>query len=164
MNKLLPFLLAASLSLVAASASADTKIGYVQLNKIMQSPLSLEAGKKLQAEFTPRNAELAKLKKQLDDKKSAFDKDSAKLSEIERRNKSKELADLQIEFQRRDRELGEDFNLRESELKNSLQDRINKAVTNVSTAENYDLVLYSNAAYAGKKVDITDKVLKELNK
>lgn len=164
MNKLLPYFLAACLSLAATIASAEVKMGYVQLNKIMQSPQSLDTGKKLQSEFSPRNAELNRLKKQLDDKQAALDKDSAKLSELERRSKAKELSDLQVDFQRKQRELSEDFNLRESELKANLQDRINKAVTAVSTAEGYDLVLYNNAAYAGKKVDITDKVLKELSK
>ncbi|HEY8118259.1 MAG TPA: OmpH family outer membrane protein [Methylophilaceae bacterium] len=146
------------------SASADTKIGYVQLDKIMQSPQSLDAGKKLQSEFSPRSTDLNNLKKQLDDKQAAFDKDSAKLSDADRSKRSKELSDMQIDLQRKQRELSEDFNLRESELKTNLQDRINKAVTAVSVNEGYDLVLYGNAAYAGKKVDITDKVLKELSK
>ena len=41
-----------------------------------------------------------------------------------------------------------------------LQDRINRAVTTISQAEGYDLVLYGNAAYAGAKADITEKVIK----
>jgi outer membrane protein len=45
-----------------------------------------------------------------------------------------------------------------------LQDRINKAVTAVAEAEGYDLVVYSGVAFASKKVDITDKVLKSLGK
>lgn len=170
MNKLLPFLLAISLPLTALGAPADTKsgtdakMGYVQLDKIMQSPQSLDAGKKLQTEFGPRKADLDRLKKQLDDKQAALDKDSAKLSDADRSTRSKEISNLQIDLERKQRELSEDFNIRESELKANLQDRINKAVTAVSTAEGYDLVLYANAAYAGKKVDITDKVLKELSK
>ena len=44
------------------------------------------------------------------------------------------------------------------------RDRINKAVTSVAEAEGYDLVVYSGVAFASKKVDITDKVLKSLGK
>ena len=44
------------------------------------------------------------------------------------------------------------------------RNRINKAVTTVSEAEGYDLVVYGGVAYASKKVDITDKVLKALGK
>ena len=32
----------------------------------------------------------------------------------------------------------------------------------VAVAEGYDLILYGNAAYAGKKADITDKVIKAI--
>jgi len=37
-------------------------------------------------------------------------------------------------------------------------------VQTVSETENYDLVVYSGVAYASKKIDITDKVLKLLGK
>jgi outer membrane protein len=37
-------------------------------------------------------------------------------------------------------------------------------VTSVSKAEGFDLVLYGTAVYVGKKIDITDKVIKTLGK
>jgi outer membrane protein len=162
LNKILQVMLAASLLFVTASAVAETKMGYVQIERLMQSPQSLESGQKLQTEFSPRNAELERLKKQIDDKEAALNKDSPTMSENDRRTKSQDLSNLKIDFQRKQRELSEDFNLRKNEELSNLQDRINKAVTSVSQAEGYDLVFYGNAAYAGKKVDITDKVIKAL--
>jgi outer membrane protein len=159
---MLQFMLAASLLLVTASAKAETKIGYVQIERLMQSPPSLESGTKLQAEFKPRNAELERLKKQIEGREAALNKDLPTMSESDRRSKSQDLTDLKIDFQRKQRELSEDFNLRKNELLSNLQDRINKAVTSVSEAEGYDLVFYGNAAYAGKRVDITDKIIKAL--
>ena len=67
-------MLAASLLFLTASAVAETKIGYVQIEKIMQSPQSLETGTKLQAEFKPRNAELERLKKQIEEGKRIFER------------------------------------------------------------------------------------------
>ncbi len=162
MNKMLQCMLAASLLFVTASAVAETKMGYVQIQKLMQSPQSLESGKKLQAEFSPRNAELERLKKQVDAKEAALNKELSTMSESDRRTKSQDLSNLKIDFQRKQRELNEDFNMRKNEELASLQNRINKAVTSVSQTEGYDLVFYGNAAYAGKKADITDKVLKAL--
>ena len=95
---------------------------------------------------------------------TALDKDSLTMSEADRRNKERDISNQKIEFQRKQRELREDVNLRKNEELGSLQDRINKAVTAVSEAEGYDLVVYGGVAYASKKVDITDKVLKSLGK
>ena len=111
-------------------------------------------------EFVPRNTELQRLKKQLDDKEAALDKDMLTLTEPLRESRSREISELKLNFQQRQRELAEDFELRKRQERAKLQDRINKAVTTVSQAEGYDLVLYGNAAYAGPKADITDKVIK----
>jgi outer membrane protein len=146
----------------ATQAAAETKIGYVQIQNIMQSPASLEVGKKLQTEFSARNAELNRQKKLVDDKAAALDKNSLTMSEADRRAKSQEISNQRIDLQRKERELSEDFEMRKNEEKARLQDRVNKAVNAVAVAEGYDLVLYGNAAYAGKKADITDKVIKAI--
>jgi outer membrane protein len=164
LNKLLQFVLAASLTMIAVSAAAEIKVGYVNVEKIMQSPLSLETGKKLQKEFGPRNAELQRFRKQIEDREAALDKDAPAMSENDRRSKYQELSSLKLEFERKQREQHEDFNLRKNEEMSNLQDRIDKAVTSVSKAEGYDLVIYGTAAYVGKRVDITDKVIRALGK
>jgi outer membrane protein len=102
--------------------------------------------------------------KQIKDQQSALEKDNLTLSENDRHNKERDLNNIKIEFQRKQRELQEDVNLRKNEELASLQDRINKAVTSVAEADGYDLVIYSGVAYASKKADITDKVLKSLGK
>ncbi|MDR2219429.1 MAG: OmpH family outer membrane protein [Methylobacillus sp.] len=168
MNKLLKFLLASCFSLAAITATAapaDLKVGYVQVDKILQeAPQTIESGKKLEAEFKPRTQELERMQKQIQDQQAALDKDGLTLSETDRRNRERDIANNNLEFQRKQRELREDINLRKNEELSSLQDRINKAVTSVAESEGYDLVVYGGVAYASKKVDITDKVLKALGK
>lgn len=166
MNKMLRKLLVLSLLSIAMNVSAvELKVGYVQVDKILQdAPQTSESGKKLEKEFTPRKNELDRLQKQIRDTEAALEKDGLTLSEADRRNKERDAANLKIEFQRKQRELSEDVNMRKNEELGALQDRINKAVTAVSEAEGYDLVVYGGVAYASKKVDITDKVLKSLGK
>jgi outer membrane protein len=154
-------LIALSLSLNAA----ELKVGYVQVDKILQeAPQTAESGKKLEREFSPRSQELDKMQKQIRDIEATLDKEGVTLSESERRNKERDVSNLKIEFQRKQRELREDINLRKNEELSSLQDRINKAVQTVSETEGYDLVVYGGVAFASKKIDITDKVLKLLGK
>jgi len=162
----LKYLLAASLLVFAISShAAELKVGYVQVDKILQeAPQTAESGKKLEKEFSPRTQELERMQKQIKDGEAALDKDSLTMSETDRKNKERDLNNVKIEFQRKQRELREDVNLRKNEELGSLQDRINKAVTSVAETEGFDLVVYSGVAYASKKIDITDKVLKSLGK
>jgi outer membrane protein len=149
----------------ATGYTAELKVGYVQVDKILQeAPQTAETGKKLEKEFSPRSQELERMQKQVKDLETSLSKDSLTISETDRRNKERDLSNIKIEFQRKQRELREDVNLRKNEELGSLQDRINKAVTAVAEAEGYDLVVYGGVAYASKKVDITDKVLKSLGK
>lgn len=166
MNKLLQLLLVGSLGLAAGTAvAADTKLGFVNVEQILkEAPQTAESGKKLEREFSGRQQELERMAKQIKDTEASLDKDSLTMSETDRRNKERDLSNVKIEFQRKQRELREDVNLRKNEELGALQDRINKAVTSVSEAEGYDLVVYSGVAYSSKKVDITDKVLKALGK
>lgn len=166
MSKYVKILVLASLMTLAVNAqAAELKVGYVQVDKILQdAPQTAESGKKLEREFSPRTQELDRMSKQIKDLETTLDKEGLTISEADRRNKERDVQNIKIEFQRKQRELREDINLRKNEELGALQDRINKAVQSVSEAEGYDLVVYSGVAYASKKIDITDKVLKSLGK
>ncbi len=170
LNQMFKKLVSASVLVLTTTLSvslqaAELKVGYVQVDKILQeAPQTAESGKKLEREFSPRSQELERTQKQIRDIETALDKDGVTLSETDRRNKERDVSNLKIEFQRKQRELREDINLRKNEELTSLQDRINKAVQTVSETDGYDLVIYGGVAYASKKIDITDKVLKMLGK
>lgn len=156
---------AAIMMLSMSLSAAELKVGYVQVDKILQeAPQTAESSKKMEREFGPRSQELDKMQKQIRDIEAALDKDGVTMSESDKRTKERDVSNLKIEFQRKQRELREDINIRKNEELGALQDRINKAVQTVSEAEGYDLVVYSGVAYASKKIDITDKVLKSLGK
>lgn len=153
------------LVLGATASAAELKIGYVQVDKLLQeAPQTAESGKKLEKEFSPRSQELDRLQKQIRDLEAALDKDRLTATDADRRNRERDASNLKLEFQRKQRELREDINLRKNEELAVLQDRINKAVTSVAETDNFDLVVYGGVAYASKKIDITDKVLKLLGK
>jgi outer membrane protein len=153
------------MTLNLSGQAAELKVGYVQVDKILQeTPQTAESGKRLEKEFGPRSQELDRMSKQIKEIEAALDKEGSTISETERRNKERDVQNIKTEFQRRQRELREDINLRKNEELGNLQDRINKAVQAVAKAENYDLVMYSGVAYAVDRIDLTDKVLKLLGK
>jgi outer membrane protein len=143
-------------------SEAGSKVGFVQMKLIMQSQQSLDVGKKLMAEFKPRNAELEKFRKQIQDKEAVLEKDAANLSQRDLLAKRQEIEYLKIDFDRKKNRQHEDFLLRKQEELNNFQNNVNSAVTSLGQSEGYDLILYNTGGYIGAKVDVTDKVLKIL--
>ena len=143
--------------------SAEVKIGFVEIQKILKgAPQTVAANKKLEKEFTKRTAKLKKTVKEINSKEKAFKKNSMTMSETERAKKQRGIQALKIEAQRTEREVREDIDLRRREEIAKVQKQVNIAVEKVAKEQNYDLVLYQGVAYAGKKVDITDIVIKAL--
>ena len=153
------------LFLASLTAHADLKVGFVQVDKILQeAPQTIESNKKLEKEFSARTDKLKADVKSLKERESSFSKDALTMKESERDSKEKSLSQLRVDVQRKERELREDINIRRNEELGGLQEQINKAVTSVAKAESFDLVLYNGVAYASEKIDITDKILKSLGK
>ena len=159
------FLAFAALFLASLSVHADLKVGFVQVDKILQeAPQTIESNKKLEKEFSSRTEKLKADVKSLKERESSFSKDALTMKDSERDSKEKSLSQLRVDVQRKERELREDINIRRNEELGGLQEQINKAVTSVAKAEGFDLVLYNGVAYASEKIDITDKILKSLGK
>ena len=159
------FLAFATFFLASLSVYAELKVGFVQVDKILQeAPQTIESNKKLEKEFSSRTDKLKADVKALKERESSFSKDALTMKDSERGTKEKSLSQLRVDVQRIERELREDINIRRNEELGGLQEQINKAVTAVSKAEGFDLVLYNGVAYASEKIDITDKILKSLGK
>jgi outer membrane protein len=85
------------------------------------------------------------------------------LSESDRMKRQRELADLDKDLQRKQREFREDLNQRRNEELATVLERTNKVIKQIAEAEKFDIV-FQEAVYASPRIDITDKVLKALNK
>lgn len=157
--KCLPLLLVIASAHVAAE---DFRVGVVNLELIMRESVpAVKAGEKLKKEFAARDQEIKKLGKQMKDLQSLLEKEGVTLPDAERRNKERELANLNVSLQRTQREFSEDLNLRQNEELNMVLERANKAIQSIAENEKYDLVL-QEAVYRNPSIDITDKVLKYL--
>jgi outer membrane protein len=158
--------LAVSLVLASAFAAApvlaNTKMGFVNTEKILrEAPLSVSAQKKLEREFAARDQELQKLAKQARDLQAQLDKDGVTMSDSERKTKERELGNLNRDLQRQGREFREDLNLRRNEELGQIQERARKAIQDIAKAEKYDLIV-EQAVYVDPKSDITERVMKAL--
>ena len=158
--------LAVSLILASAFAAApllaDTKIGFVNTERLLrEAPLSIAAQKKLEREFSGRDQELQKMAKQARDLQAQLDKDGVTMSDSDRKSKERDLNNLNVELQRKGREFREDLNLRRNEELGQIQERARKAIQDIAKAEKFDLIV-EQAVYVDPKSDITDRVMKAL--
>ncbi|AKZ65319.1 OmpH [Herbaspirillum hiltneri N3] len=142
----------------------ESKIAFVSTERIFREAVPAKAAQtKLEAEFAKREKDIADMAARLKAQSDKLDKDAAILSESDRVKRQRDLGDLDKEFQRKQREFREDLNQRRNEELSVVLERTNKVIRQIAEAEKYDIV-FQEAVYASKRIDITDKVLKELSK
>ena len=147
-----------------AHAQQDLKIGFVSLDKILKDSTPAKAATaRLEQEFSKREKDLQELSVKLKSSAEKLDKDAPIISDAERSKRQRELGEMDKDFQRRQREFREDLNQRRNEEMAAVLDRASKVVKQMAETEKYDLVL-QEAVYVGPRIDITEKVLKALNK
>ncbi|MEN3365619.1 MAG: outer membrane protein [Burkholderiales bacterium] len=152
------------LPLMSVHAQEVSKIGFVSTERIFREAAPAKtASAKIEQEFSRRDKELQDMAARLKSMSDKLDKDTAVLSESDRMKRQRELADLDKDLQRKQREFREDLNQRRNEELATVLERTNKVIKQIAEAEKFDIV-FQEAVYASPRIDITDKVLKALNK
>lgn len=163
MSRIRIALLAAVLTFSFSPAWADSKIGFVNSQKVInEAPQATRAKKRIEKDFEKRDQDLQKMTKDLKLLQENLEKNSLTMSDSDRRAKEREFNDLNREFQRRQREFREDLSQRQNEEMAGIFDKVNKIIRQIAEAEKYDII-FQDAVYASPRIDITDKVLKALN-
>lgn len=142
----------------------ELKAGFVSTERIFRDAAPAKAATaKLEQEFSKREKDLQELANRLKASAEKLDKDGPVLSDAERGKRQRELAEMDKDFQRRQREFREDLNQRRNEELAVVLERANKVIKQIAEAEKYDII-FQEAVYASPRIDITEKVLKALNK
>jgi outer membrane protein len=172
MPSIRPFLLAAALALVSVSAAAQQtpqpqsvgKLGFVNTERILRDSVPAQrAQKKIESEFMKRDQELARIAEQLKRMQDELDRNGMTMSESQRRTREREFGELNREFQRRQREFREDLNQRRNEELAQVVELANRVIRQIAEQEKFDII-FQDAVFASPRIDITDKVIKALDK
>lgn len=153
---------ALAVALVPAVAQESTKIGFVNTERILRDATPAKsAQQKLEQEFSRREKELQDMGARLKSLGERLDRDASVMSDADRLRRQREFSDLEKDFQRRQREFREDLNQRRNEELSQVIDQVNRAIKQIAEQESYDLIL-QEAVVASPRIDITDKVLRAL--
>lgn len=141
----------------------EHKIAYVSYERVSRDAAPFKAAaQKIEQEFSRRQKELQEMAARIKGMAEKLDKDAPVLPESERIKRQRELAELDRDFQRKQREYREDYNERHNQELAAVLEKAYKVIKQVAEAEKYDIVI-QEAIYFSPRVDITDKVLKALN-
>lgn len=150
-------------SSVVASVK-EARIGAVNPDRILsESAPAKAAQQRLEQEFSKRGRDL----QDMDSKRKAL---AAQLDVLASNSatppadvvkKQRELQQLEIDFQRKQRSFQEDLNQRRSEEYAAILDRANRAIRDIAKRNGYDLIV-QEGVYMSPQIDITDQVLKAL--
>ena len=150
---------------LALPAHADTyKIGVMHVERILrQSKPAQAAQARIEQEFKARDADITRKEQEARAASAQFAKDRATLSPGDAASRERAL-DLQTrDVQRLRQQFAEDLRARQFEELDKLKERLDKVLTQYAKDNHFDLIL-QDALFVGRTVDITDDVIKALEK
>ena len=157
-------LLCAGAMAQASAQSGMSRIGFVYTERLMtESKLAKAADAKLQSEFSKRQKQLDDAVQKYKVSREKFDEEAPKLSDVDRTKRTRELLDMEKDVQRMQREYNEDLFQRKNEERAAIAQKAYKLIEQVAEQEHLDVVL-QEAIWTSPRIDITDRILKLLDK
>jgi outer membrane protein len=157
-------LLCAGAMAQASAQSGMSRIGFVYTERLMtESKLAKAADAKLQSEFSKRQKQLDDAVQKYKVSREKFDDEAPKLSDVDRTKRTRELLDMEKDVQRMQREYNEDLFQRKNEERAAIAQKAYKLIEQVAEQEHLDVVL-QEAVWSSPRIDITDRILKLLDK
>ncbi|HET7844800.1 MAG TPA: OmpH family outer membrane protein [Xanthomonadales bacterium] len=166
--RLAALLAAALLSFAALAqqpAQAPTRIGYIDMKRVLDNAPQMHAGRALlQREFTERDAQLKTQEARLLELQERQRRDSAILPKDTADALAQQIETLDRGIRRMKQRLREELAARQIEESEKIYPAIQDAVIEYSREQGLDLVVQSPVVYASATIDITDAVLARLKR
>lgn len=152
----------AAAACLAAPAAAESvrKLGFIDVDRVYrESKQAQSIQAKLDEEFAPRQKRLEQMQQEAAglERKAAAAKGKARdglLSDLQQRNQT---------LRGEQAKLAEDYDLRRNEEFAALQRNADRVMIDLAKKEGYDLIVH-DVIFINAKFDITDKVIREMNR
>jgi outer membrane protein len=149
---------------LAHAQNAPSRIGFVYTERLMtESKLAKAADAKIEAEFSKRQKAIGDTIGRFKTMSDKFDSEASSLPEPERTRRARELLDMDKDVQRTQREFREDLIQRKSEERASIAAKAYKLLEQIAEQEKLDIIL-QESIWVSSRIDLTDKVIKLLDK
>lgn len=166
MKRVCGVLIALIFTMGSAVAVADgTKIGVVDLQKIMQTSTQMKGiQEKLEKTFKPRRDKLVAMEEGLKKDMEKFKRDNSVLSQNQRKDLEKKIVATQQQFEREGQQYQQELSTAHNESMEEFYTKVRAAIAKVAETDKYDVVLQKDAApFSADKLDVTAKVMQEIS-
>ena len=153
-----------SIVLLSFSSWAEkVKIGYIDMQTVVNNlPQYQQSVEEISKEFEPKKQELLDLYKHIE----LLEMKVNAINNTEKKDNLQieltKLASLEESFKQETDLWQETMNTKKIELLQKIELLINNTINELAISENYDLILYENAAYVSDEINITDKVIERI--
>lgn len=153
------------ISLISIAVSAAGKSAYINPAKIMENaPQAKSAAETLKNEFGGREQKLREMAQKINAMEQNYKKDNAIMSDEQRKKVEAEIIQQKRQFQFDQQTLNEDVQKRRGQLIQEVQKLISGVIREYGNSNGYDFIFTEGVAYASDSVNITEEILKELQK
>ena len=154
------------LALLSLSLQAETiKIGYIDteqvINNISQYQQNVD---EISREFEPKKQELLDLFKHIELLRKKINIINNSENKENLQVELSKLSSLEESFKKETEFWQDTMNNKKIELLQKIELLINTTINEIAISENYDLILYQNAAFVSDEVNITRKVIEKIQK
>ncbi|HET6763307.1 MAG TPA: OmpH family outer membrane protein [Longimicrobiaceae bacterium] len=155
-----------ALVLGTAPATAQTKVGYVNTQRVLaESPAAQSAQRAFEADMVRYRAQIDSIEKAFDTQRQAFETAQAGLTAAVRQQRQADLQTRYTAAQQRVQAIQETAQRRQGELVQPVMTRINEIIETLRKEQSIGIVLDSSTAgilAADPAIDMTDAVLARL--
>ena len=159
------------LTLLTSSISAQSnfldepsiKIGYIDVEKVVNSLSQYQQENDLLIQqFEPKKQQLLDLFEHIELLKENLNNIDRSDNNETFENEIDKIRDLEVSFQTETELWQQQLNQKKYETLKKIEAVINQAIMEFAIAENYDLILYQNVAFANDEVNISNKIISKI--
>ena len=164
--------LVVSAALAGAPAVADeaagpalSRIGFVDIPYLIdRAPQALEAERRLESEFRPRQAEIERQRAELATLAARLADSSGSLDDAERTRLDREVRGLERRIERDEQDFREELSIQKNNEFKTVRILVLEAIARFGKRLDYDLIVSDGVLYADERIDVTERILESLSR
>jgi len=139
------------------------KIGYIDVEKVINNLSQYQQeNNALIQQFEPKKQQLLDLFKHIELLKNNLNNVETTVSNETYQKELEKISELEISFQTDTELWQQQLNQEKRESLQKIETMINLVIEKFATSENYDLILYQNAAFVSDQVNITNQIISKI--
>ena len=138
----------------------SVKIGYINVEEVINNLSQYQQeNDSLIQQFEPKKQQLLDLFKHIELLKKNLKNVDRSINNETYQKELNNIRELEVSFQKETELWQQQLNQRKLESLQKIESIINKAIEEFAVTENYDLILYQNAAFVSDEVNISNSII-----